>query len=42
LERLDVDVDISRAWETIRQDTKFSTQESPGYYEMKQHKLWLS
>jgi hypothetical protein len=35
------DVDINRAWETIRGNIKISAQESPGYYELKKHKSWF-
>jgi hypothetical protein len=38
LEKLDAEVDISRAWETIREIIKISPKESPGYYELKNHK----
>jgi hypothetical protein len=42
LENLDDDVDISRAWETIREkNMKASATESLDYYEMKQHKSRL-
>jgi hypothetical protein len=36
----DVDVDISRASESIR-EYKTEATESLGYYELKQHKLWF-
>jgi hypothetical protein len=38
LEDLDTEVDINRAWETIRENIKISAKESPGYYELKKHK----
>jgi hypothetical protein len=38
LENLDDDVDINRAWETIRENIKISAEASLGYYEMKKHK----
>jgi hypothetical protein len=41
LENLDVDVDINRAWENIRDNTNISAKESLGHYELKQHKLWF-
>jgi hypothetical protein len=37
LENLDDDVDISRAWETIRENIKISAKESLGYCELKKH-----
>jgi hypothetical protein len=33
-------VNINRAWETIRQNTKISARERLGYYELKTHKPW--
>jgi hypothetical protein len=41
LENLDTEVDINRAWETIRENIKISTKESLGYYELKKHKPWF-
>jgi hypothetical protein len=41
LENLDTEVDIDRAWETIRENIKISAKESLGYYELKQHKPWF-
>jgi hypothetical protein len=48
LENLDDDygydydeVDISMAWEIIRESIKASPTESLGCYELKQHKLWF-
>jgi hypothetical protein len=39
LEKLDDDdVDINRAWETIRENIKISAEEGLGYYEFKKHK----
>jgi hypothetical protein len=35
---LDAEVDISSAWETIREDINISAKESLGYYEKKKHK----
>jgi hypothetical protein len=35
LENLDAEVDINRAWETIRENIKISAKESLGYYELK-------
>jgi hypothetical protein len=29
------------AWGTIKDNTKSSAKESPGYYELKKHKSWL-
>jgi hypothetical protein len=41
LENLDAQVDINRAWETIREHIKISAKESLGYYELKKHKPWF-
>jgi hypothetical protein len=38
LENLDDDVDIDRAWKTIRENIKISAKESLGYCELKKHK----
>jgi hypothetical protein len=38
LENLDIEVDISRAWKTVRENIKISAKESLGYYELKKHK----
>jgi hypothetical protein len=34
LENLDAEVDINRAWKTIRENIKFSAKESLGCYEL--------
>jgi hypothetical protein len=34
-------VDISRAWESIRESLRALTTESLGYYVLKQHKPWF-
>jgi hypothetical protein len=34
-------VDISRAWEIIRDNTKASATESQSYFDLKQHKPWF-
>jgi hypothetical protein len=41
LENLDNDVDINRAWETIRQNIKITVKESLGFYELREHNLWF-
>jgi len=33
-------MDINRAWESIRKNVKAAAKDSPGYYELKQHKPW--
>jgi hypothetical protein len=38
LENVNDDVDINRAWETIRENIKISAKASLGYYELKNHK----
>jgi hypothetical protein len=40
-ENLDNEVDINRAWKTIRENIKISGTESPGYSELKKHKPWF-
>jgi hypothetical protein len=37
LENLDTEVDVNKAWETIRGNIKISAKESLGYYELKKH-----
>jgi hypothetical protein len=41
LENLNADVDISTAWESLRENINISAKESLGYYELKQHKSWF-
>jgi hypothetical protein len=41
LENLDTEVDVNKAWETIRKGIKISATDSVGYYELKMHKLWF-
>jgi hypothetical protein len=41
LENLDDDVDINRAWETIRENIKISAKANLGYYKLKKHKPWF-
>jgi hypothetical protein len=41
LENFNAQVDINRAWETIIENNKISEKYSLGYYELKEHKLWL-
>jgi hypothetical protein len=38
LEKLDTEVDVHKAWETIRENTKIFAKESLGYYEPKKKK----
>jgi hypothetical protein len=38
---LDTEVDINRAWETIRENIKISAKESLDYYELKKQKQWF-
>jgi hypothetical protein len=42
LENLDDDMDINRAWETIRENIQIPSKETLGYYELKKHKSWFS
>jgi hypothetical protein len=41
LENLDAEVEINTIREKIRENINFSTKESLGYYELKQHKPWF-
>jgi hypothetical protein len=41
LENLNVNGNVYRAWESIREKIKISAKERLGYYRLKQHKLWL-
>jgi hypothetical protein len=41
LEILDAEVDINKAWETIRENLKISAKESVGDCELKKHKPWF-
>jgi hypothetical protein len=41
LENFDDTVDVNRAWENIRENTKTSANESLGHYELQQHKPWF-
>jgi hypothetical protein len=41
LEDLNTEVEINGAWETIRENIKFSATESLGYFELKKHKPWF-
>jgi hypothetical protein len=41
LENVSDDEDISRAWESIKENIKSSAKESLGLHEMKQHKPWF-
>jgi hypothetical protein len=41
LENLGTEVDVNEAWETIRENIKFSAVESLGYYELKKNNSWV-
>ena len=41
MENLNVDEDINRAWENIKENIKTSPKESLGLHELKQHKPWF-
>jgi hypothetical protein len=43
-EKVDDDDDdvISRAWEGIREDIKVAAADGIGYYDLKQHKIWVA
>jgi hypothetical protein len=37
----DTELDVNKAWETIRENIKISAKEGLGYYELKKHKPWF-
>jgi hypothetical protein len=41
LENVNTEVDVNKAWETIRENIKISAKESPSYYELKKNKPWF-
>jgi hypothetical protein len=41
LENCDNNVDMNTAWENIRENIKASAKDSPGHYELQQHKQWF-
>ena len=41
LENLNVDEDVKRVWENIKENLKTTTKKSLGLYEWKQHKPWF-
>jgi hypothetical protein len=41
LENLNVDVDVNRTWENIKENIKTSAKESLGLHELKRHKPWF-
>jgi hypothetical protein len=41
LENFDAEVNINRAWETIRENINISAKESLCYYELKKHITWF-
>jgi len=41
LDNLDVDEDVNRPWENIKENIKTSAKESLGLHEWKQHKPWF-
>jgi len=41
LENLNVDEDVNRAWENIKENITTSAKESLGLHELKQHKPWF-
>jgi hypothetical protein len=41
MENSDTEVDVNKAWETIRENIKISAKESLGYYELKKNKPWF-
>jgi hypothetical protein len=42
LKNLDTELDINRAWETIRENIEISAKENPRCYELKKHKPWFN
>jgi hypothetical protein len=41
LVNLDAEVDINRAWETLRENIKILSKETPGCYELKRDNPWF-
>jgi hypothetical protein len=41
LEYLDTEVDVNKAWETIKVNINISAKASLGYYEVKKNKPWF-
>jgi hypothetical protein len=41
LENLGAEMDINRAWETVRKNIEISVEKSLGYYEFEKHKPWF-
>ena len=41
LDNLNDGKDIDRAWENIKENIKTSDKDSPGMYELEQHKPWF-
>jgi hypothetical protein len=41
LENFDDNVDMNRAWESIRENIKISAKESLGYYKLQKNKAWF-
>ena len=41
MEDLDIDDDVNRAWENIKENIKTSAKESLGLHELKRHKPWF-
>ena len=41
MEALNVDEDVNRAWESIKENVKTSAKDSLGLHELKRHKLWF-
>ena len=41
LENLNVDEDVNRAWENIKENIKTSAKDSLGLHELKRHKPWF-
>jgi hypothetical protein len=41
LENFETEMDVNKAWVTIRENIKMSAKDSLGYYELKKHKPWF-
>ena len=41
MENLNVDEDVNRVWENIKENLKTAAKESLGLHEWKQHKPWF-
>jgi hypothetical protein len=41
LQKLHIEMDVNKAWETIRENIKISAKENLDYYEVNKNKIWF-